>query len=119
MRSSNEVGALGVGEAVGVGVKEGVGDGVGFFETLDSLLGDGEVDGLEVIWVIFFPTLHTRDLPCLIQVYRFPPEMEICPAFVHLLPDLTAAWEILGRDATTSAVRKTATLKRMIYINAR
>ena len=49
MRSSNEVGALGIGEAVGVGVKEGVGDGVGFFETFDSLLGDGEVDGLEVI----------------------------------------------------------------------
>ncbi len=49
MRSSNEVGALGVCEAVGAGVKEGVGDDVGFFETFDSLLGDGEVEGLEVI----------------------------------------------------------------------
>jgi hypothetical protein len=51
MRSSNEVGAfgVGVGEAVGVGVKDGAGDGVGFFEVLDSLLGDGEVDGIEVI----------------------------------------------------------------------
>jgi hypothetical protein len=78
-------GTSGVG--VGVGVAEGVGVGVGVGST-------GLKTGFKSGFAAAFtdtPLFHTRIFPDLTQVYFFPPAVAVAPAFMHLVPGLTAA----------------------------
>jgi len=82
-------GTSGVGVGVGVGVATGVGVGVGVGSTgLKTGLRSGFGAALTVT-----PLFHTSFVPDLTHVYFLPAAVAVAPAFVHLAPALTAAFE--------------------------
>jgi hypothetical protein len=69
---------VGFGVEVGVGVEVEVGAATGVKVGFGAAL-------------IATPLFHTNRVPDLMQVYFFPPEIEVAPAFVHFAPAFTAA----------------------------
>ena len=67
------------------GVAVGVGVGVG-----STGLKTGFNSGFAAAFTDT-PLFHTRIFPDLTQVYFFPPAVAVAPAFMHLVPGLTAA----------------------------
>jgi hypothetical protein len=73
---------VGVGVTVGVGVGSGVGDGVG--------VGVGVATG--VGFLIATPLFQTSFLPDFTQVYLIPLVVLVWPAFLQVVPGLTAPY---------------------------
>jgi hypothetical protein len=73
---------------VGVGVGVGVGTGVG------SIVGVGDATGFGL--VIATPLFQTSFFPLFTHVNFLPAEVEVCPAFLHFAPALTAALALIG-----------------------
>jgi hypothetical protein len=69
---------------VGFGVEVGVGIEVEVGAATGVKVGFGAA-------LIATPLFHTNRVPDLMQVYFFPPEIEVAPAFVHFTPAFTAA----------------------------
>jgi hypothetical protein len=69
---------VGFGVEVGVGVEVEVGAATGVKVGFGAAL-------------IATPLFHTNRVPDLTQVYFFPPEIEVAPAFVHFTPAFGAA----------------------------
>jgi hypothetical protein len=83
-----------VGVGVGVGVGVAVGVGVVPIAPAGSPIAVGVGDGLGV--GIRTPLFHTSFFPLLMQVYFLPMKVEVCPAFLHTPPALTAAVALKG-----------------------
>jgi len=81
-----------------VGVTLGVADGVGIGVAVAETAGVG-VDFGATGTLLF----HTNFLPLLMQVYCFPANVELIPAFLQLSPAFTAAKAFKGvtKRATT------------------
>jgi len=77
-------------DVVGIGVADGCEVGVG---------SAGLKTGLGVGFGAAFiatPLFHTSLVPDLTQVYFFPADIDVAPAFVHFAPALTAAKDGAG-----------------------
>jgi hypothetical protein len=97
---------VGVATGVGVGVATGVGVGSAGFNT-------GLIAGFAPAFVAT-PLFHANLFPDLMQVNFLPLTVEVAPAFVHLAPALTAAFE----GAAVISVRETnmASTRRRRFI---
>ena len=89
---------VGAGDAEGVGVGELVGVEVG--------VGVGWIG---VGAATFTPLFHTSFLPLLMQVYFFPPDVAVNPAFLHASPAFTAAIAFMGTRNSARAIKEPST----------
>ena len=108
-RSLNDVGRAGaVNVGAGLGVTEGAGTGFGATEGV----GTGTFTGVGLTTT---PLLHTKFLPDLRQVYFFPEETTVCPAFLHIAPGLTAAEEV-STNKTCERTSEIATVAKALFM---